>query len=76
MIPHIMKNPPRVTRNLGATFTPVARNLGVTSLLSPVKNGFDRSDFHSCPIFHFDIPARGGVKGQKKVPKFLFFKSC
>ena len=27
------------------------------SLLSPVKICFDRSDFHSCLIFHFDTPA-------------------
>ena len=26
------------------------------SLLSPVKIGFDRSDFHSCLVFHFDTP--------------------
>ena len=47
-----------VMRILGVTFTPVTRNLGVMSLLSPVKSCFDRSDFHSCLIFHFDIPVR------------------
>ena len=33
------------------------------SLLSPVKIGFDRSDFHFCPIFHFDTPASPYAKG-------------
>ena len=42
--------------NLGVTFTPETRKLGVISLLSPIKNGFDKSDFHSCQIFHFEIP--------------------